>query len=391
MHLIRVGFDGLDISYKLTIPEKLAEKLEEQRAIAEADDAYLGLIEQNGVRLIVEATGAKGGYRYRCDTGLRGPFGEVWFFKRPNNCLDHWGVRVSCRALPLALDGLAKVRASIESTLTALGMHPEPGSESIGRVDVACDILAPDFVADRDNFVAHAQTTISEISTDLMQVVGRSGRVETITIGKNPQRQVVLYDKRAEVITTRKPYWWPIWNAALSVQGLPPPDPSDRDLSSVWRIEIRAYKRHLKDKWAVTTWGDLREKLPEILHHALCDVRYTQPNADSNRARWPDHPIWEIAHDAFGQDMEDLASMADRAEIGRIIEQKSDEALCNQIGALMLSRAGLKNVSPDRLLEFAVATARQIAREWDHKPERTMERLALAKIKYQGALIEDHT
>ena len=170
----------------------------------------------------------------------------------------------------------------------------------------------------------------------------------------------------------------------MAEQGLPPLDPSERDKSSVWRVEIRAYKRHLKDKWDVTTWGDLREKLPEILHYALCDVRYAQPTADCNRARWPDHPLWAIAHDAFGREMEDLVSMADRAEIDRIIEQKSDEALCNQIAALMLSRAGLKNVSRDRLQEFALATSRQIARDWERKQERTLEWLAQAKIKYHG-------
>jgi len=384
MQLIRTGFDGLDISYKLTISEELAEKLEAQRAIAEAPDNYLGLLQHNGVKMIVHASGAKGGYAFRCDTGLGGPFGENWFFKKPNGRADDWGVRVSCRALPLALNGLAKVRASIEATLSALGMKYEAGMESIGRVDVACDILAPDFVADRDHFVAHAQSTISEIMTDLMQIVGRSGRVETITIGKNPQRQVVLYDKRAEVIAKGKSFWWPIWDAALAAQGLPPLDPKDRTQSSVWRIEIRAYKRHLKDKWGVTTWGDLRERLPEILHYALCDVRYTLPTGDSNRARWPDHRIWSVAHDAFGQDMEDLASMVDRAEIERMIELRSDEALCSQIAGYIISRAGLKNVARDRLEEFAIATARQIGREWDLKPERALERLEQAKLRYHG-------
>lgn len=342
MRMIRIGFDGLDLSYNLNIPEELAERLEEQRSVAEAQDGYLGLINQNGVQLIVHPTGAKGGYAFRCDTGLGGPKGEVWFFKRPNTLKDPWGVRVSCRALPLALDGLVKVRKNIEDTLAALGMTYEPGMESIARVDVACDILAPGFIAERDHFIAHAQTTISEISTDLMHVVGRSGRVETITIGKNPQRQVVLYDKRAEVIAKGNLFWWPIWNAALAEQALPPLDSSERDKSSVWRVEIRAYKRHLKDKWDVTTWGELRDKLPHILHHALCDVRYTQPSTDSNRARWPDHPLWTIAHDAFGRDMEDLASMADRAEIDRILELKSDEALCSQISGYLFSRAGLK-------------------------------------------------
>ncbi len=387
MQLIRIGFDGFDISYKLTISQDLADKLEEQRKVAEAGEGYLGLLQHNGVTLIVQATGAKGGYAFRCDTGRGSPFGENWFFKRPNGNADEWGVRVSCRALPLAMFGLSKVRQDIEATLSALGMTYEEGMESIGRVDVACDILAPDFAPDRDNFIAHAQSKISEISTDLMQVVGRSGRVETITIGRNPQRQVVLYDKRAEVIATGKLFWWPIWDASLAAQGLPSMDRKDRAQSSVWRVEVRAYKRHLKDKWGVTTWGDLREKLPEILHYALCDVRYTEPTADTNRARWPDHPLWDIAREAFSRDFADLQSMVDRATIDDMLRARSDDQLCAQITSGLLSRTALFNMKDPIIHEFARITLEKILAEWTRNPQRMKEKLAQARVRY-GAMTD---
>lgn len=83
-------------------------------------------------------------------------------------------------------------------------------TESIGRVDVACDVLAPDLAPDRGHFVASARSGVEEISDTILKVNGRSGRVETITVGKSPGRQVVLYDKRAVVIKTRKEYWVPI-------------------------------------------------------------------------------------------------------------------------------------------------------------------------------------
>jgi hypothetical protein len=308
--------------------------------------------------------------------------GETWFFKRPSTLKDPWGVRVSCNALPLAMGGLTKVRQQIEATLAALGMTVKPGDEAIARVDVACDILAPHFVADRDCVVAHGQTTIKDITPEMMQVVGRSGRVESITIGKNPNRQVVIYDKRAEVIAKSKGYWWPIWNAALADQGLPPLDPKDRESSAVWRLELRAYKRHLKDKWGVTTWGDLREKLPEILHYTLCDIRYTQPTADTNRARWPDHPIWGLAHEAFGRDMSDLASMVDRAVIDDLLRARSDEALRAQITSSLLSRAALHKVADAQIETFSRGTLDQLLRDWKRNPERIDEKLARARVRY---------
>jgi hypothetical protein len=84
MILIRTGFDGLDLAYNLNIPEDLAETLEAQRKVAEAPDPYLGMIQQNGVLLIVHPTGAKAGYAFRCATDMGGPMGETWFFKRPS-------------------------------------------------------------------------------------------------------------------------------------------------------------------------------------------------------------------------------------------------------------------------------------------------------------------
>jgi hypothetical protein len=382
MKLIRKGFDGLDISYPLTISEEISDILERAQAVSRSDSGATGLFLHNGLMMQVAETGARGGYAFRCDSGAGGPFGENWFFKRPNSKGDEWGVRVSCRALPLALDGLTKVRARIESTLAKLGLDYVPGTESIGRVDVACDVLAPGLAPDRAHFVAHARSRVQEISDTLVQVVGRSGRVESITIGKNPNRQVVLYDKRAEVIATGKPYWWPIWDSALAAQGLPPLDADDRAASSVWRIELRMFKRHLKDKWDVTTWGHLRERLPEILHYALSDVRFTIPNADTNRARWADQRLWTLAHEAFSGDMEDLQSMADSALVHDLIKAERDEMLAKQIAGCMLSRAALNDVSEDRLGAYAMGCADQIMREWQRTPERTRGRLAQARVKY---------
>lgn len=390
MQFIRKGFDGLDISYPLTISEELAEKMAKGRAVAEDNSTHAqGLFDHNGVMMDVAATGARGGYTYRCDNGFGGPQGEVWFFKPPNGSRDEWGVRVSCRALSLALGGLTETRARIEDTLERLGLNYVEGTESIGRVDVACDVLAPGLAPDRAHFVAHARSRVQEISDTLVQVVGRSGRVESVTIGKNPNRQVVLYDKRAEIIATDKSYWWPIWDAALAAQGLPPLDQTDRAASTVWRIELRAFKRHLKDKWDVTTWGHLRERLHEILHYTLCDVRFIIPNADTNRARWPDHPLWALAHDAFAGDMEDLQSMADPALIHELIKAERDEMLQKQIAGCMLSRAALNDVSEERLGAYAMGCADQIMRGWQRTPDRTRDKLAQARVKY-GIASDNH-
>ena len=206
--------------------------------------------------------------------------------------------------------------------------------------------------------------------------------MESVTIGKNPQRQIIVYDKRPEVIATGKRWWWPIWNDALTAQGQSQLDPKKREESAVWRVEVRAFKRHLKDTWSVSTWGHLREQLPAILHHALCDVRFVTPTRDTNRARWPDHPVWMLAYEAFMQDMEDLHSMVDPADIDELIDEERDQMLLNQISGCIFSRAALNEISSKRLRAYVYECADRIASDISYWPDRTTERLSKARARY---------
>lgn len=176
------------------------------------------MLDYRGVRMAVADSGARGGYAFRYDTG---PDGATWFFKRPRPG-DPWGVRVSVKALALALYGLGGVRARLYGFLEALGIFVPLGAESIGRVDYAVDILAPGFVLEPERFVMHSHATrIDHSEPDPMVRHGTSGRVTSVTVGKMPNRQVIVYDKRKEVIARRKVHWWEIWNACLAHRGEP--------------------------------------------------------------------------------------------------------------------------------------------------------------------------
>ena len=74
-----------------------------------------------------------------------GRTGATWFFKKPNS-KDQWGVRVSCGSFMLAEQGLGAARTEIYRTMEQLGVRVQPNGESIGRVDFAVDVLAPDLV-----------------------------------------------------------------------------------------------------------------------------------------------------------------------------------------------------------------------------------------------------
>lgn len=382
MKLIRKGFDGLDVSFPLTVNEAVAAKLleaQEQSKLAQQD---VGIFTHNGLTMLVAQTGASGGYAYRCSTEPGTPFGENWFLKHPRDNGDEWGVWVSCGALSLALHGLQKVRADLEQKLERLELNYELGSESIGRVDFAFDFLAPDLRPQRDHFVTHSRTKVREHADLSIDVDGKSGRVETITVGKNPGRQVILYDKRAEIIAKKKPYWLNIWNDARQQDGHAPLVIEDRAQSEVWRVEVRAFKEHLKGRWGVTTWGNLKARLPQIIETAFDQVRFTLPTSDTNRSRWPDHPIWVAARAALDGEFDELASMADPDEIREICKAVADETLLAQVSGCMIARAGLHGVSADQLQTFIAGTADHIGREIGRHPDRATQKLEAARARY---------
>lgn len=232
-----MGFDGLDVAFKAQMPLPLSLELESAKEFS-AEHRQETPITFNGIRLKVAGSGERGGYAFRCDTG---PFGATWYFKKPN-AKDPWGIRVSVKSLPLAVHGLGWVRNYLYETLTGLGIATSNDGVSISRVDYAIDVLAPDFTLDADCFVMHARCNRRKY-VEITEIIenGHSGRTTSVTVGKNPGRQVIIYDKRAECIANRKVQWPEIWNANRKQAGHPPLDMSDparRAVFGVWNFGL---------------------------------------------------------------------------------------------------------------------------------------------------------
>jgi hypothetical protein len=230
--------------------------------------------------------------------------------------------------------------------------------------------------------LAHARCNVSEIADLEIRTDGRSSRVETVTIGKNPSRQIVLYDKRSEIIAQKKLFWILIWNTECEPLGFPPLDITDRSKSGIWRVEVRAFKRHLKDRWNVTTWGHLREQLPDILSTAFKEILYLAPTTDSNRARWPNHPIWDLAAQAASGKLNGLASMVDPTVIADLIKQERAAMFDAQIKGCFVGLAGLNGVEIEKLFSYIMGSADRMVREMSKDELNVRKKLEHAKIRY---------
>lgn len=368
------GFDGLDLAYRGEIRAEFAEILEDARNRA-CDSRTPQLVSLNGIAMHVKETGARGGYRYGCDTG---PLGATWFFAKPRG-RNNWGVRVSIKSAPLALMGIDKALASIEEIITALTSGFQPDKVSLSRVDYALDYwideftLIPDCIVMPGRMKRHADREASE--------VGYSGRLNSIRVGKMPGRQVAVYDKRTDALTKSKTYWWDIWNAQLTISGHSAIS-AESTKEKIWRVELRAGKSFLKEDCDIRTWEDFKARGASMFARIAKEVRYAVPTGDPNRSRWPSHPLWI---DVTARITAGLKDDPGRVPIDRFSELARDELvdrLDQQILGCCASLAVALKIEDVEISDLEHLIANRIARQIADAPSRFREKITAAADRH---------
>jgi len=370
MIVVHRGFDGLDVSFRGSIPLELSELLRNAKETA-IEERPAQLIAWNGVRMHVQSSGANG-YQFRCDTG---PLGATWFFKKPNP-RDPWGIRVSCKSLPLALRGLGQVRADLHDLLESIDVSITSRDVSIGRADYAIDFLMPEFELEPDCFVMHSnshRTTYRD-----MVEHGTSGRVTGVQIGAMPFRQIAVYDKRADIIHKGKSAWWKIYNANLEAMGAPELITSDPASSRIWRVEARAGKKHLKDRWGIRRWCDFDDRFGDVVRRAFDDIHYAVPQLDTNRSRWPNHPLWDRARAEIGFDLHEMISNVDPRVVKEVMRKEHQDLLMAQIVGLTATLAATHGLADDGFRGLPSMVARELRAVINITPDRFREKVAKA-------------
>lgn len=300
--LLHAGFDGLDLAYNTQIGGELHTALTHAKASAALERRAQALT-FGGHTFLVESHGAGGGYAFSVNTG---ELGALWWFKEPRDGRDPWGVRVSSRALPLAVHGLDKVKAKLDKFLTDLGMLFSETDRRISRIDYAIDYLIPGFAIDPAHFVCHARRSKAldgEFSAEL-----RGIKFNGIRIGKMPNAQICIYDKRREVIDKRKAFWWDIWAKRAKAHSL-----ILSNQSPIWRFEFRAGRAAIDKAIKRRTWEAFTRDPSLLFQKIALETRLAIPQSDLNRARWPNAPVWDECHRRIGQ-------IGDTIEVGADVD-----------------------------------------------------------------------
>lgn len=415
--ILHRGFDTITLSIKAGLTPEFLAYLESQQSLAKAENTSV-LCTYGGQEFHLKHHGG-GGYQFLLDGG---PFAATWAFKRPHP-KDPWAIRINIGSQFLALSGLGRAKAHIDDTLAAWGIRFQADDVSIARADFCVDVFAPNFKLVPDHFVMHSGTGRRDhIANADLSTNGKSGRTTSVTLGKMPNRQVIVYDKRAEVIARSKTYWWAIWNDTLRRQGLPTlayptlrakhgpnaPDcmahdhtlrrdyptvaeadsadainAQDPTQSRVWRIEFRAGKTYLKDTWGIRTWQHLFDSFGDLIRHTGEVVRYTNPTPDPNRSRWPNHLLWETVIAEMNDDLLEMRSGADPNPMKEVHREAHIGLILKQILGLQITSAALHGVEQDGLQGLFESNAKALTERIISEPEDIGKRLQAAKDRYR--------
>lgn len=370
IEVLRHGVDTLDVAFQGALPSKVLARLRDARETARAERSDCR-IEIEGVEGHVGETGAKGGYAFRFDTG---PEGEIWSIK-DNTDLEQWNIRVECRSLGLALEGYEGTKARLLDRLEAMGARVL--SESVSRIDFAVDFVSDEFELQPINFIAHWHCN-TEVYRDFepdetdraYKENFRGGRCLSVRVGTMPGRQVTIYDKRAEQRVKVGSPWFKIWGFEKD------------DCPVVWRVELRAGKKHL-EKWDLKTFAEVETHLGDVFGEALANVRLVEARDPVNVTRSKDHALWPIVREQAASALDAMAAEADAIEVREHCRAEILEMYQKQMVGLGVSYAVLKGESPrsakDAMKEIFASDWGQFAadaRSYFQKFKRSSDRLS---------------
>jgi len=290
--LVHVGFDGLDIAFKGALSIESLETLESALKIAKSEKAAQRVaLGPNGKWFTMEKHGKQGGYAF---TLTDGDTGALYSIKR-SNAPSEWNIFVSVRAACFLVRPYGQVKAYVIQTLKDMGARI--ADISVNRIDLAIDIHTEDFDLDLKQFITPARSKARLYWSseqylfddgEKFSAVMSGAKFQSATIGKMPNRQVILYDKGQAAIDLKQPYWFKAW-------GL------DRETMTgkVWRVEIRAGRGALEKGLTKRSFDDVDAYLPTFVDKALSNIRYVETRDGlSNVSRAKTHPLWELAQNS---------------------------------------------------------------------------------------------
>lgn len=354
MKLVNSGIDTTECAYYLRAAEGCAldfQKLREQKElIRQSGQQEAGVLKLGGIDFLLSPNGTKSGYPFLISNQFMTiQFGE---FNSPN-------FFVKFSSLALWTRGAKEMHRQFMEWASGLGLVPAR-SEGLSRVDFAFDVLLPQVDFDEDNFVTAAEKDSQH---------RKNGKVQTFTFGRD---EVVLrvYDKWAEVEEASGKYW-----LMMFWQG---------ESKNVWRVEWQVRKDALK-RFGLRTFVDLFDGYGDLLRFVANEHTSLRTKSDdSNRSRWPVHPLWTLLLDHI----EELPAQGVYREVDpRLMLDEtltrmaiSMEGYLKKIAAIECLKEGRPMLSQRQTIERTVRLLEKVHNglTWRKDVQRRIDQLRLA-------------
>ncbi len=338
------GFDTLEVAFLGALPIEALEVFREAKQdAAKEQERQLVTIGPGNVAGHLASHGLTGGYAFLFDTG---PTGELWSIKDSADP-SKWNIAVKPHASALACHSYQETKERILGTLKAMGCRF--GTESIRRVDFAMDFLMPEtFELNHMQFVTHHRSKVSpyfekkkEPDPNTPSLIFQGRRVGSVTVGKMPGRQVIVYNKRKAAIELRTYYWFRVW-------GIDPKDTTQ----NIWRLELRAGKKELKDKWNIRTFTDLENSIGDVFNDAIEKIRYLDDfQTDGNVTRQRIHPLWIAANECLSNKLTEYRSGLVPGQIREVFREQQIETYIQQISGNAAGLAAVLELTDEEIIE----------------------------------------
>jgi hypothetical protein len=257
------GHDTVEVCYYLRpLPGCLLDYQEigfQKEALRQAKRREPKVIELGGESFLLKSHGSSNGFPFVMENAaFIVEFGEF----------NHPSFRVKFRSQSLWQHGVLALHQRFLHWADAVGFHAiQP--ESLSRVDFTFDYLLPEIDFDEDSMVSQSKKD-NKYRDD--------GKINGLVYGKS---DIVLriYDKVLEIAEQSGKIWlFQLWGDIRE---------------NVWRIEWQTRQAPLR-RFGIRTVDDLLSQQGDLLRYLANDHDSLRiKSADSNRSRWPLHPLWQ--------------------------------------------------------------------------------------------------
>jgi hypothetical protein len=267
MKLLLCGLDTIECAYYLRPGDSCGIDFEALRAQREvmrnSKHPDSDVLELGGVEFLLSPNGTKSGYPFLIsnkDGAIQfGEFNDPSFF-------------VKFSSFALWNKGAKFLHEQFLQWAGSLGFV-EGRPEGLSRCDFAFDFDLETIDFDEDSFVSAADKDSQH---------RKNGKVQTFTFGRD---EVVLrvYNKSDEIKEASHKSWlYPLWQGQTE---------------NVWRVEWQVRKETLK-RFGLRTFQDLFDGYGDVLRYLISEhTSLRVKSEDSNRSRWPVHPLWSMLAD----------------------------------------------------------------------------------------------